>query len=86
MNKIKDNEINEVHESSLEQMREHGGKWYAYRNEDMCHSQLGHIQFLKVGVGCTYEKPPKHYPDTQFGLGWRYRLYGKIDLERGVIE
>lgn len=72
---------------ALAQMKERGGTWAAYRNADMGHSQCGHLQFLRFGVGCTHEVPPATMPDTAWmGLGWRYRYEGKVNLETGEIE
>jgi len=61
-------------------------KWYAYQNHDLGHPGIGHLQFLAVGPGCTFKTPPERYPDTQHGLGWRYILVGKVNLETGAIE
>ena len=61
-------------------MVERGGSWAIYRNEDMGHPNLGHLQFLKYGPGCTHETPPPQYHDTAHGLGWRYKLVGRIPL------
>jgi len=60
-------------------------KWYAYQNHDLGHYNIGHLQFLIVGPGCTYKEPPQHYPDTKHGLGWRYILVGTVNLESGLI-
>jgi hypothetical protein len=70
---------------ALAQMVFRGESWFAYRNEDVGHPDMGRLAFLQCGVGCTYETPPAQYPDTAVtGFGWRYRLVGPVDLERGV--
>src|ERR1700735_5494359 len=70
---------------ALRQMRERGGTWAVYQNHAMDSADLGVLQFLQVGEGCTFAIAPERYPDTQFGPGWRYLLVGRIDLESGAI-
>jgi hypothetical protein len=68
-------------------MRHAGGTWACYENHDLSSPSVGHLQFLKVGPGCTYETPPRQYPaDTAMGLGWRYRYVGMVDLETGLVH
>ena len=73
------------HEDALVQMRERGNYWAAYQNHDMGHPQLGHLQFIKYGPGCTFVSPPEPCPDTVHGLGWRYVFVGIVDLATGDI-
>jgi len=63
-----------------------GTTWAAYQNHDMGHPNLGHLQFLAVGPGCTFKTPPRNSPDTPSGLGWRYLHVGTVNLETGEIE
>lgn len=64
-----------------------GVRWAAYRNIEPNSSNYGHTQFLMVGADCTYADPPDQYPkDTEWGLAWRYRFAGYVDLETGKIE
>ena len=76
-----------VDKSVLEQLRERGGAWAVYRNEDLGHPMLGHLQFLKFGPECTYTRVtlPAQAPDSTSGLGWRYRFCGVVDLPSGEI-
>jgi hypothetical protein len=75
-----------VHPESLRQIRERGGTWAAYQNHAMDSAGLGHLQFLRYGVGCTFAAPPDSYPaDTVSGAGWRYLLVGFVDLSTGQI-
>lgn len=71
--------------SAWNKMKGLGGNWFAYQNKDLGHPGCGHIQYLKCGEGCTYSEPPGRYPDTDYGIGWRYLLKGKVDLEDGFI-
>jgi len=71
---------------ALTTMRERGGDWFAYQSHDMSSRTLGDLQFLQCGEGRTYITPPERMPDTQHGLGWRYVLVGKVNLETGTIE
>jgi hypothetical protein len=71
---------------ALEQMKKLGGTWAAYQNVALDSANCGHLQFLKVGEGCTYKEPPDKYPaDTSSGVGWRYLFVGMVDLEDGTI-
>jgi hypothetical protein len=72
---------------ALQQMRERGGSWAAYQSMDMSSSTLGSLRFLQYGgPESTFKTPPEKYPDTpQLGIGWRYLLVGKVDLETGEI-
>lgn len=71
---------------ALEQMKKLGGTWAAYQNVALDSANCGHLQFLKVGDGCTYAEPPLKYPaDTSHGMGWRYLFVGTVDLETGAI-
>lgn len=60
-------------------------RWAAYQNHDMGHPLLGHLQFLAVGSEVTFKQAPRAYPDTRFGLGWRYLFVGWVDLDRCVV-
>ncbi len=71
---------------TLAVLRQRGGKWAAYQNVGMDSANLGHIQFLKFGLGCTYSAPPEQYlADTAAGAGWRYRHVGFVDVAGGLI-
>lgn len=69
-----DTQIFDIDSEVLGVMRRRGGLWYVYQNVAFDSYNLGHLQFLQCGAGCTYDKPPEYMPDTQHGLGWRYRL------------
>ena len=74
---------------ALEQMRKQVGTesaWYAYQNHDLGHPDIGGLQFLHCGGFCTYANPPEKMPDSHLGIGWRYLLVGKVNLETGEIE
>lgn len=60
-------------------------KWAAYQNITLDSSLLGHVQFLMFGEGCTHTAHPEQMPDTAFGLGWKYRFIGLVDLDTGTI-
>ena len=69
----------------LKQIRAYGGTWAAYQNVDLSSADIGHIQLIKYGQGCTFERPPEKRPDTPNGLGWRYAHVGYVDLTAGLI-
>jgi hypothetical protein len=75
-----------VEPEPLEQMRKLGGSWAAYQNVSMDSRDLGRLQFIKFGPGCTHEKAPEKCPDTQAGLGWKYAHVGTVDLTTGEIK
>ncbi len=71
---------------ALRQMRERGGTWAAFQNQALDSADRGGLRFLHVGEGCTYQTAPGRYPDTQFGVGWRYLLVGTVNLETGDLN
>ena len=71
---------------AFQQMQDRGGKWAAYQSMDMSSATLGDLRFLQVGAGRTFEVAPDRYPDTQFGIGWRFLFVGFVNLESGEIE
>lgn len=72
---------------ALVQMRARGGTWAAYQNIAMDSAQLGRLQFIKVGPGCTFETAPEKCPDTpNCGPGWKYIHVGTVDLVTGEIK
>jgi len=79
--------MQEIDKQALLQMRHAQGRWAAYRNEVLDSANCGHLQFLKFGEECTYERPPKTYPvDTGHGCGWKYQLIGEVNLTTGEVE
>lgn len=63
-----------------------GQTWFAYQNMAMDSANLGHLQFLCCGPGCTFAEPPQRMPDTSTQINWRYVLVGTVNLETGEIE
>jgi hypothetical protein len=70
-----------INPEALETMRYRGGEWWAFQSHDMSSRTLGDLQFLQCGSGRTYSEPPARMPGTEHGLGWRYLLVGKVNLE-----
>ena len=61
--------------------------WHAYQSHDLGHYNIGHLQFLAVGPGCTFKEPPRSAPDSNTsGFGWRYVHVGHVNLATGAIE
>lgn len=75
-----------VESKALEQMKQIGGTWAAYQNLAMDSADLGHLKFLKIGPGCTFQEPPKRMPDTPDQIGWRYGFIGWVNTETGEVE
>lgn len=63
-----------------------GQRWAAFQNHAMDSAGLGHLQFLKVGPGCTYEQAPPRMPDTSTEINWRYLHVGFVNMDTGAIE
>jgi hypothetical protein len=61
-----------------------GQSWFAYQNMALDSANLGHLQFLCCGPGCTFAEPPQRMPDTT-QINWRYVLVGRVDLVNGEI-
>lgn len=80
-----------AHPDAIKQMEEslynyETTQWCAYQNKAMDSATLGHLRFLAVGPKNTFKEPPKCYPDTQHGLGWKYQFLGWVDLKTGEIK
>lgn len=81
----------QVHEVALETMREKtlewgpDVRWAAYQNHELGHPELGHMKFLAVGPGRTYETAPAKLPDSATEINWRYIHVGYVDLESGKV-
>jgi hypothetical protein len=74
-----------VHEKTISVLRARPGDWFAYRNEAMDSADGGNFIYLKCGPGCTFEEPPTTGPDGPWGAGWKYVLYGQVDLDTGLV-
>lgn len=83
--------MNRAHQDALDQMRASpnnydGTQWAAFQNRAFDSCNAGHIQFLAIGPQNTFKEKPDQYPDTSFGLGWKYRFIGWVSLRTGRIE
>jgi len=73
--------------NTVAEMKSRGGTWAVYENHALDSANVGHLQFLKVGEGCTYKDPPKQYPvDTEHGTGWRYQYIGMLDFDTMTVD
>jgi len=63
-----------------------GTRWAAYQNQALDSASAGHLQFLAIGPENTYQEAPEQMPDTQHGMGWKYRFVGWVDLETGEVS
>lgn len=61
-------------------------RWAAYQNQALDSASAGHLQFLAIGPENTYTEAPEQMPDTQHGMGWKYRFVGWVDLETGEVS
>lgn len=61
-------------------------KWVAFQNHVMDSEAFGHIIFLAIGPENMIKDVPKHLPDSEHGMGWKYRFVGYINLKTGLIE
>jgi hypothetical protein len=78
--------VKKVDPGLLATMQDRGGTWAAYQNDVMDSHGGGDRQYMKVGEGCTHAEPPPHMPDTQYGMGWKFRFKGFVNLETGEID
>jgi len=78
----------EVEVEALEKMRSQcpGARWACYQNQALDSANCGHLQFLAVGEGFTFQQAPMQYPDSAAGPGWKYRFVGWVDLASGKVE
>lgn len=63
-----------------------GDAWFAYENQVLDSSALGTVQYLLVGPTRTHKTPPPQLGDGKHGLGWKWRLLGKVDLTTGKVK
>jgi hypothetical protein len=57
-----------------------GRRWAAYANH-----RTGHLQFLLVGDGCTYNDGPSRYPDWAPSNCVEYLFAGHVNVDTGEI-
>lgn len=76
----------QISEESLAVMRQRGGTWAAYVNMALDSERRGHLQFMRVGDGCTYAEPPQRMPDTPASINWAYQYAGMVNLQTGAID
>ena len=53
--------MDSIDKEALDAMRERarpGTQWAAYENKDIGHPDLGRLQFIHVGDGCTFKEAP----------------------------
>jgi len=62
-------------------LKARGGRWGVYENQVFDSGQIGHIQLLRFGEGCTHVEAPACMPDTAQGTGWKYRLIYKVEAK-----
>lgn len=74
-----------IAEESLATMRQRGGTWAAYVNMALDSERRGHLQFMRVGEGCTFAEPPQRMPDSSTSINWAYQYAGMVDLQTGTI-
>jgi hypothetical protein len=89
---VEDNPILCAEDGAIDLMKMSGSnhkttRWAAYQNKAMDSASHGHLQFLAIGPHNTYQVPPTIYlVDTTYGLGWKYRFIGYVDMETGEIH
>lgn len=76
----------QIAEESLAVMRQRGGTWAAYVNMALDSERRGHLQFMRVGEGCTFVEPPQRMPDTSTSINWAYQYAGMVNLQTGAID
>ena len=51
----------------MRERAQEGQRWTAWQNHAMGSADLGRLQFIKVGPGCTLVEIPSRRPDTNAG-------------------
>ena len=67
-----------VSKEAMKFMKERGGKWFAYQNED--NAKAVKFRFMKCGEECLYNNPPEKLPKTVLESDVRYYLVGEVDV------
>jgi hypothetical protein len=70
---------------TIDEWIERGDGCAIYRNEDLGHSELGHIKFVSFGgpkSQLEVPDPPKTLPDIGGEINWRYQLWDTYTGER----
>lgn len=70
---------------TIDVLRDRGGMWAAYENQDLGSDMVGHLLFLPYGPGKSFLFAPDRLPDTEKDINWRYGLVGYVDLESGKV-
>ena len=71
--------ILELDPSVVTALRERGGTWAIYENQNFNSSRAGHLQLLRYGEGCTYVEPPTRMPDTETSINHSFVLVHKVN-------
>jgi hypothetical protein len=84
------NDQGDTSENALAKMRYHiqaapKSNFVAFQSMDMSSETLGDVVFIRIGEDSTLKVIPPQAPDGQWGLGWRYKPVGYINLETGKI-
>lgn len=78
------NLVGELNMSLIDQWLERGDGVAVYRNMDLGHPDVGHVQAVSFGspdAQLETDEPPKILPDIGGAINWRYHLVGTY---RGV--
>jgi hypothetical protein len=67
-------------------LKKHKSLWVAFQNHDTGHKDIGVTIFLSIGEDSMNHTIPSCAPDGKgWGLGWRYKPVGYVDLKAGKI-
>lgn len=70
-----------IHRETLGTLRDRGGTWGVYENQNFDSASFGHLKMLRVGPGFTYAEAPTRLPDTETAINHGYVLVTVVRAE-----
>ena len=73
--------LNPMYHGMVQRWLDRGDGVAVYKNADLGHPDLGHMQFVSFGsekAQLEVDEPPQRMPDIGGAINWRYQLEGKV--------
>lgn len=75
------NTLDPDHHATVRRWLDRGDGVAVYRNADLGHPEIGHLQFVSYGskdAQIESDEPPQKMPDIGGAINWRYQLHATV--------